>query len=32
MHQIALHGWVNTAMTTYAHFISTPIRARIKLH
>jgi NADH dehydrogenase len=32
MHQIALHGWVNTAMTTYAHFISTPTRARIKLH
>jgi NADH dehydrogenase len=32
MHQIALHGWVKTSMTTYAHFISTPIRARIKLH
>ena len=32
MHQIALHGWVKTSMTTYAHFISTPTRARIKLH
>jgi NADH dehydrogenase len=32
MHEIALHGWVKTAMTTYAHFISTPTRARIKLH
>ncbi len=32
MHQIALHGWLKTAMTTYAHFISTPTRARIKLH
>ena len=32
MHQIALHGWFKTALTTYAHFISTPIRARIKLH
>ena len=32
MHQIALHGWFKTALTTYAHFISTPTRARIKLH
>jgi len=32
MHEVALHGWVKTAMTTYAHFISTPTRARIKLH
>ncbi len=32
MHEIALHGWVKTALTTYAHFISTPTRARIKLH
>jgi len=32
MHQIALHGWVKTTLTTYAHFISTPTRARIKLH
>lgn len=32
MHQIALHGWLKTTMTTYAHFISTPTRARIKLH
>ncbi len=32
MHQIALHGWLKTAMTTYAQFISTPTRARIKLH
>ena len=32
LHKIALHGWVKTAMTTYAHFISTPTRARIKLH
>ena len=32
MHQISLHGWFNTALTTYAHFISTPTRARIKLH
>ena len=26
------HGWIKTAMITYAHFISTPTRARIKLH
>jgi NADH dehydrogenase len=32
MHQLALHGWFKTALNTYAHFISTPIRARIKLH
>lgn len=32
MHEIALHGWFKTALTTYAHFISTPTRARIKLH
>ena len=32
MHEIALHGWLKTALTTYAHFISTPTRARIKLH
>ncbi len=32
MHQIALHGWFKTSLTTYAHFISTPTRARIKLH
>lgn len=32
MHQVALHGWFKTALTTYAHFISTPTRARIKLH
>ena len=32
MHEIALHGWVKTSLTTYAHFISTPTRARIKLH
>lgn len=32
MHQIALHGWFKTALSTYAHFISTPTRARIKLH
>lgn len=32
MHRIALHGWLKTALTTYAHFISTPTRARIKLH
>jgi len=32
MHEVALHGWLKTAMTTYAHFISTPTRARIKLH
>ncbi|MGK2952014.1 MAG: NAD(P)/FAD-dependent oxidoreductase [Thiobacillus sp.] len=32
MHEIALHGWVKTALSTYAHFISTPTRARIKLH
>lgn len=31
MHEVAPHGWVKTAMTTYAHFISTPTRARIKL-
>ncbi len=32
MHQVALHGWFKTALSTYAHFISTPTRARIKLH
>jgi len=32
MHEIALHGWIKTSLTTYAHFISTPTRARIKLH
>ncbi|MEW5967929.1 MAG: NAD(P)/FAD-dependent oxidoreductase [Pseudomonadota bacterium] len=32
MHEIALHGWFKTSLTTYAHFISTPTRARIKLH
>lgn len=32
MHQIALHGWFKTALTTCAQFISTPTRARIKLH
>ncbi len=32
MHEVALHGWVKTSLTTYAHFISTPTRARIKLH
>jgi NADH dehydrogenase len=32
MHQIALHGWFKTSLSTYAHFISTPTRARIKLH
>lgn len=32
MHQVALHGWFKTALTAYAHFISTPTRARIKLH
>ncbi len=32
MHQVALHGWFKTSLTTYAHFISTPTRARIKLH
>lgn len=32
MHQVALHGWFKTALNTYAHFISTPTRARIKLH
>jgi NADH dehydrogenase len=32
MHQIALHGWFKTALSAYAHFISTPTRARIKLH
>ncbi len=32
MHEIALHGWIKTALTAYAHFISTPTRARIKLH
>jgi NADH dehydrogenase len=32
MHQIALHGWVKTVLSTYAHLISSPTRARIKLH
>jgi NADH dehydrogenase len=32
MHQIALHGWFKTSLSAYAHFISTPTRARIKLH
>jgi len=32
MHQVALHGWFKTALSAYAHFISTPTRARIKLH
>lgn len=32
MHQIALHGWFKASLSTYAHFISTPTRARIKLH
>ena len=32
MHQIALHGWFKVWLNTYAHFISTPTRARIKLH
>ncbi len=32
MHEIALHGWFKVSLTTYAHFISTPTRARIKLH
>ena len=32
MHQVALHGWFKTVLSAYAHFISTPTRARIKLH
>lgn len=32
MHQIALHGWVKTLLSTYAHLISSPTRARVKLH
>jgi NADH dehydrogenase len=32
MHEIALHGWFKVWLNTYAHFISTPTRARIKLH
>ena len=32
MHEVALHGWIKTALSSYAHFISTPTRARIKLH
>ena len=32
MHQVALQGWFKTTLSAYAHFISTPTRARIKLH
>lgn len=32
MHQVALHGWVRTALLTLAHFLRRSVNPQIKLH